>query len=591
MTKASGTGPGTRQLLGPQTSGRTYRNLSEPQHRIESSLDVAVTMRDGVRLRADIHRPRTTQAVPALLAIAPYPRQAQHLGLPAGMIEAGQTDFWVPRGYAHVIANVRGTCGSEGTYWFGAEAEHHDLYDLIEWVANQPWCNGQVGMIGVSYYAIEQLRAALQHPPHLRAIFPFSAALDWYREIMWHGGMFSGRFMGMYFNALGMVSKRGGGFFRAPPFRALNWLLQRPRLHRRFERPLADQLKAFNRVLRLDYNSVPWDDIYQQVAIEHPFYDAYWQARDLTDRLSEIKIPLYLGGDWDNVAVHLGAVFTALDRLPTQVPWRAVLAPRGTLQWPWESLHIEALAWYDQWLKGRDTGVLDGPPIRYFLHGAGADGAGEWRATDIWPSPDTTWTDLFLAENGTLTPTHPPDGTRDFLCLPATVQRGRNTNPPRLPQLLSWDTPPITKTVELIGPLALTLHAASTAADTDWIVKLADVDPNGQTQDLTQGWLRASHRGLDLEKSQPYRPFHPHDRPQLLEPGRTTEFAIGLLPTAHVLRPGHRLRLLLTSRDDAYNGQFAMGRLAHDPVGLPARNSVFSRSVLHVPTTQGQFPR
>ena len=579
-----------RVLLGAQTSGRAYRDLSERVYGVQHTFDTTVPMRDGVRLRADIHRPRTTQAVPALVAIAPYPRQAQYLGLPAGMIEAGQTDFWVPRGYAHVIANVRGTCGSEGIYGLGAEAEHHDVYDLIEWVAAQPWCDGEVGMIGVSYYAIEQLRAALQHPPHLRAIFPFSAGLDWYREIMRHGGMFSGRFMGLYFNALGMVSKRGGGFFRAPTFHALNRLLQQPRIHRRFGRPLTDQLKAFNRVLRLDYDPQPWDDLYQQVAIEHPFYDGYWRARDITDRLGEITIPVYIGGDWDNVAVHLGAVFVALERLPPQIPWRAVLAPRGTLQWPWESLHVEALAWYDQWLKGRDTGVLDGPPIRYFLHGAGADGRGEWRATDSWPLPGTTWTDVFWAADGALTVTPSADGGRDFLCLPPTLQRGRNANPLRLPELLSWDTPPVAQAVELCGPLALTLHAASTAADTDWIVKLADVGPDGNAQDLTQGWLRASHRAVDPSRSRPYRPYHPHDRPQALEPGRPTEFAIALLPTAHVLGSGHRLRLLMTSRDDAHDGQFAMGRLAHDSIGLPAHNTVFSHSVLHVPTRRGHLP-
>src|SRR5581483_11431517 len=118
--------------------------------------------------------------------------QIQYLGLPVGLVEAGQTDFWVPRGYARLIVNARGTCGSEDTYSFGGEAEHGDLYDLIEWAAAQEWCDGNVGMIGVSYFAIVQDVAAAAQPPHLKAIFPWSGTVDVYRETMWHGGMFAG---------------------------------------------------------------------------------------------------------------------------------------------------------------------------------------------------------------------------------------------------------------------------------------------------------------------------------------------------------------------------------------------------------------
>src|SRR5262249_50904548 len=100
------------------------------------------------------------------------------------------------------------TCGSEGTYDFWGPAEKTDLYDLIERVAAQPWCNGEVGMIGVSYFAIEQYRAALQRPPHLRAIFPFSGSTDFYREAFWHGGMFCDRFVARFFAAIGMLSRK-----------------------------------------------------------------------------------------------------------------------------------------------------------------------------------------------------------------------------------------------------------------------------------------------------------------------------------------------------------------------------------------------
>lgn len=95
-----------------------------------------------------------------------------------GFIEAGATDFWVPRGYVHVIANLRGTGGSEGTFGFFDGQEGLDMHDLVEWVAAQPWCDGNVGMIGISYFAMTQLEAAVERPPHLKAIFPTPAMLD-----------------------------------------------------------------------------------------------------------------------------------------------------------------------------------------------------------------------------------------------------------------------------------------------------------------------------------------------------------------------------------------------------------------------------
>jgi predicted acyl esterase len=582
MVKSAGTGPGERQLLGPQTTGRVYRNLSAPQYAIQHHYDLAVPMRDGVHLRADLYQPRAPGRFPALVAISPYARQAQYLSMPVGMIEAGQTDFWVPRGYVHLIANVRGTCGSEGIYAFGSVEEHRDLYDLIEWVAAQDWCDGNVGMIGVSYFAIEQLYAALAQPPHLRAIFPWSGTIDWYREVIWHGGIFSGRFFGLYFNTLGMVSKRGGAFFRAPFFRFANWILKQPLIHQRFSHPPRDPFKVFNSALFLDYPPHPWDDIFYQVAVEHQLYDRFWQERDISDRLQAIRIPIYLGADWENVGVHLNSPFLALERLAPDARWRVGITPRGGLQWPWESMHLEALAWYDHWLKGRDTGIMEGPPIRYFL-----EGAGEWRATESWPLPETRWVDLWLDAEGMLSVHRPQPGWRDYLCLPPTIRRARNTNRPLIPTMLAWDSVPFTQPVEIIGPLVLYLEARSTATDTDWIVKLCLVTAAGAVHDLTQGWLRASHRAVDNIRSKFYRPYHPHDHMDPLVPGKTTAFAIEILPIAQRFDPGSRLRLLLTSVD---SDRFAMQALSHYPLGLPACNTVLSTSRLMVPLISGSLP-
>jgi len=170
--RASGTAPGQRKLNGPQTTGREYRSLSEPEYGMRRDDDVPVPMRDGVRLLADVHRPDSDGRFPALIAASPYPRQIQDLGAPMGFIEAGASDFFVPRGYVHVIANLRGTGGSDGTFGCFDGQERQDMYDLVGWVAEQPWCDGNVGMIGISYFAMTQLEAAVEHPPALTTSWP-----------------------------------------------------------------------------------------------------------------------------------------------------------------------------------------------------------------------------------------------------------------------------------------------------------------------------------------------------------------------------------------------------------------------------------
>ena len=577
--RASGTGPGQRRLAGVQTSGRDYRALSPAQYSIIDTDNVAIPMRDGIHLHADIHRPETADRVPALVAISPYPRQIQHLGLPIGFIEAGQSDFFVPRGYAHVIVNCRGTGGGGGTYALTSPTEHLDLYDLIEWVAGQPWCDGNVGMIGVSYFAIEQFNAAIQAPPHLRAIFPWSATVDLYREIFWHGGIPTGGFAAKYFNAMGMADRDDQDFFRGRFFRLLNKVLQIPAIHRRLARPHDNPVSMLGRALRFAYRPHPWDDIYLRVSVEHPLFDAFWRERDVTGRIGQIRVPLYLGADWDNVSVHLQTPFLALERLPKDIPLRVAMAPRGTLQWPWESLHVEALAWFDHWLKGRDTGIMDGKPIRYFV-----EGADEWRETDEWPPPGTSFKALHLRADGRLAAEQGPADGRDYLYLPKALDRPRNSNPPPLPPLLTWDSAPLAQAVEVIGPLVLSLVAESSATDTDWIIKLQDVAADGSARNLTQGWLRASHRALDPARSTPSRPEHPHDRAEALVPGEKTTFEIAILPTAHRFRAGHRLRLALTSED--CDG-FAMQGMTHTGLGMAARNRVFSDSRLLLPLAAG----
>src|SRR5262249_33162064 len=147
-----------------------------------------------------------------------------------------------------------------------------------------------------------------------------------------------------------------------------------------------------------------------------------------------------------------------------------------------------------------DTGIMDGPPIRYFV-----EGVDEWRTASTWPVPEARFQELFLRSDGALGSRLPDDGSRDYMVMPPTLVRPKNTNPPTMTGLLSWETAPMTEPMDLVGPAVLHLQAASTATDTDWIVRVSDVAPDGTVNPLTQGWLRASHRAVDEQRSRPWR--------------------------------------------------------------------------------------
>lgn len=559
-TVVSGVEVGQRRLNGPQTTGREYRNLSAPEFGMRRINDVRITLRDGTVLLADIYRPDAELTVPALVAVSPYPRQIQDLGLPTGIVEAGASDFWVPRGYAHVIVNVRGTCGSGGTWTFFDSQERSDLYDIVEWVAAQPWCNGQVGMIGISYYAMTQLAAAVERPPHLTAIFPLHLTVSMY-EAARHNGLYSEGFMKSWLSALGIVSRRDR-VFRSVPLRLLRRILLLPGIHRRFENFNGEAaLAGLKAVRRLPHPEHPWDDLLMACSEEHPNKDEWWDERDLAPLLSRVDIPVYLGSDWTNVPMHLPGTFDAWDGLSANPNVRMMLLGDHGLPWPWESMHVEALAWFDHWLKGRDTGIMDGPPIRYVL--PGRDG---WSTADQWPPP-ADLVELSLGAGGTL-------------------GRDEGSEPRRYDSAtgrLVWLSAPLTESLDVIGHAELALTATTTATDTSWIVLLEDVAPDGTATSLTQGWLRAELHEVDEQGSVPGRPVLPLRRPVPVVPGEIVEYRIPLVATARRFAPGHRLRLTLTSNDNLPDSRPMLG-FVHTPVRPAAVNTVHATSRLLLPS-------
>ncbi|BBZ17049.1 CocE/NonD family hydrolase [Mycolicibacterium gadium] len=566
-----------RQLNGPQTTGRGYRNLSLPQFKIHSDDNVRVPMRDGVTLLADVHRPAADGKYPALIAASPYPRQMQDFGAPAGFIEAGATDFWVPRGYVHVIANVRGTGGSGGTFGFFDPQERRDMFDLVEWAAAQPWCDGNVGMIGISYFAMTQLEAAVEKPPHLKAIFPVAVTADLY-EAAAHHGLVSTSFITPFLSMMGLTSDRSDAFWRRNPAIALaRKVLNTPPLHRKFATMNGEAAVTMMRaLLKLPHSTHPWDDLWLDAVVKHPMRDDWWEARNLLPLLKNVDIPVYLGCDWENVPLHLPSTFAAWEALADNPNVRMALLGRFGLTWPWESLHHEALAWYDHWLKGQDTGIMDGPPIRYVL--PGADG---WHTADQWPPAATILREFALRADGTLDAAEGTPGGREYLTLGAGLNRVK-ASPIDPPSLLSWTSAPLSEPIEVVGDVELRLVASATASDTAWIATLEHVAADGTVTEVTAGWLRASLREIDADASRDGAPVLPCRTFAPVPIGEDVEYRIPLVSNARRFAPGDRIRLTLTS-DDQDPKTPAIMNFRHASVGTSSLNTVRSSSRLLLP--------
>ena len=365
---------------------------------MRSDQDVAAVMRDGVELLADVHRPDDDGRFPALISASPYPRQIQDLGAPMGFIEAGASDFWVPRGYVHVIANLRGTGGSGGTFGFFDAQERRDLHDLVEWAAAQPWCDGNVGMIGISYFAMSQLEAAVERPPHLKAIFPVAVTTDLYEAAM-HHGLFSSGFVTPFLAMVGLTSARSDHFWRSALVDAARGRAAHaaaaPQV-RHDERRVVDRRSCTPRSSSTTTRTRgttcggPWRSSTRCVTsggtsgtcCRCSTGSRFPRTSAVTGRTSRCTCPRR---------------FRPCGALTNAPVVRVGMLGEFGLTWPWESLHVEALAWFDHWLKDRDTGILDGPAIRYWM-----PGADEWRTSDTWPPTGVVGRPMSLRADGEL---------------------------------------------------------------------------------------------------------------------------------------------------------------------------------------------
>ena len=502
--------------------------------------DLSVPVRDGCRLSVDVFLPDRDSPVPALLAMSPYGKEIQTLPvrpqpLESSMyrrsIEAGDPRMLTAAGYAHVVADVRGIGKSEGSYrgWMSAE-EGRDGHDLVEWIAAQPWCDGNVGMVGVSYYGTVQLNVAATRPPHLKAIMPWNAPADFYREATHHGGIRQAFMWILY--GLGI---RGRSTVTST------------------EEFDEENFAALGAQLAADPDLQMYPDLYNTVVnperipgyfdvLAHPLDGPFYHERSAYRRYEDIDIPCYFGSAWWAYAhMHLRGAFQNYDGIDATKRLR--IGSRRSSEAPLpESFNREAIRWYDHWLKGIDTGMLAEPPIQLYVMGEN-----RFRSEAEWPLERTQWTKLHLrrwaglaleTEESTGAPDifvqQPPDETTDVAGV-------------------SYTTSPLAADTEITGPIALYLHASIDSEDANWIVALSDVSPDSSSIELSRGFLKASHRTLDEERSLPWLPYHPHDRVEPVPPDVVVPYAIELAPTSNVFRAGHRIRLDITGADNPRN--------------------------------------
>ncbi len=357
--------------------GTTW-STSERKYEVMLERGVRVKMRDGVELHADIFRPKGEGRFPAILGYHPYDADAQWAPIMPrafasvsmgqldqekgnGPLEAGDPNFYVRRGYAHVIANIRGSGPSDGTYPFLAAPEAEDGCELIAWIARQPWCDGNVGMFGVSYFARIQYFIASLRPPALKCIFAPWASTDQYRDALYHGGILAQNWAVSWAGAMSNIRYRSES--------KRNW--SETEWKDALARALADKDVCANPaiVAALKNPDQGLNPLVVDIVL-NPHDGPFWDKRKAN--YDTIETPAYIGGDWGIYGLHLPGGFRSWERV--KGPKKMMMAPPTYLERPVYQLQYESLRWFDHWLKGIDTKIMQEPPIRAFVMGTS-----EWK--------------------------------------------------------------------------------------------------------------------------------------------------------------------------------------------------------------------
>jgi predicted acyl esterase len=499
--------------------------------------DVRVTVRDGTRIGVRIYRPDGAGPFPSLFAISPY--RYDNNEAPAYPLflwrETGPIAWYVGEGYAYVHADVRGTGISEGEYRFLDRPEQHDLYDLIEWIAQQPWSNGRVGGIGESYYCMLQWFMGIENPPHLAALGAYDGLNEPYRFMGYPGGI-EGNFLSYWFNSSVLV----------------------PNLY----------------PANGDHPRVLSHDVFLDVQ-QHPLYDEFWKERTAAERLEEIRVPLFSIGAWAKADLHVAGNILGYQRArgPKKLAITATPTPFSAMR---DFADVEfhrryLLPFYDRYVKGQDrTSHDDRAEVEYAVKNTG-----EIRRAPSWPPPERRETMLYLCDGPTNTVASLNDGalsaSRPAVESAATsytyphpswvmgvVAVGAH-GPDPARGVLTFTGDPIASDLELVGNPKLVVYASSTRSEIDLAVKLSEQLPQSSDEPtkglqprytiVTKGALRASHRDRDPARETDGVPVYTHERSTPLVPGRVYQLEIPLQPVAYRFTRGNRIRVEIACGD------------------------------------------
>lgn len=557
---------------------------SKRQYGVTIERNVKVPVGKGISIMADIYRPDGPGKFPVLLTMSPYNRveQGEEMvpqGFPGnqfnrGMLEVGDFNFYVRRGYVMVIANMRGTWGSEGE--FGNLNPDHDsiqdIADAIEWLAARPWANGRVAMNGVSYFSVVQKRTAVLKPPSLKAIFAMYGWSDGYRDGYYRGGILAHGFTTYWLQCYAGVFKFSNRLKAAMGEAAYAEAIKRAMMD--------DELMSVPVLANALRNP---DAGVNSMIVEfllHPLYDDYHAARAVD--FSKSDIPGYFGADWGNFGLHLAGDVRAYQHW--KGPKKLTIGPPIYLDRPLYQYDYESLRFFDHWLKDIDTGLMDEAPVNVFIVGTG-----EWKSSNEWPMPGTRWTPFYLHAKGLLSEHEhwPNEGATTFEDSPFSHGGAR------------FATPAMVEATEICGPIALKLYGSTTDVEVLWFVSLwlasaeaRDGNAAGKETLLTRGWLRGSQRALDTERSTPWQPVHLHTKREPLTPNQVYEFDVELRPYGILLKPGESLAVRVRCADDDPAETF-LDRIAQGAMTRPraaqvsVHHSAQYPSHLLLPVTRG----